>query len=201
MERRRLERRRPPLVGHLRQVSEVWMAVTAELPPGVGPLRADEGAVRLLFVEGCAEYAALVRESLELTEKGRFEVRHADRLEAARVELESGDLDAVLVDFTAGPGRAAPGVSIDEASDLATRVPVIVLTGSEHDDATLSTGEPASAVLDRIARSRVPDEILRAVRRHRRLGPRGGSDPIVLRDPLRACARVFARLRRSLSPR
>ena len=180
------------------------MAVTSDLPPGIGGLRQDEDAVRLLFIERSAEYAALVRETLEHTRKGRFEVHPVDRLEMARQELESGELDAVLVDLTLAPGADADhhSVSIDEASDLATRVPVIVLTGNEHDEADdrhENTSE--SAVLARIACSRVPDEILRAVRRHRRLGPGGSADPIVLRDPLRACARVFARIRRSLSAR
>ncbi len=179
------------------------MAVTAELPTGIGGLRPDEGAVRLLFVERSADYGALVRETLEHTRKGRFEVHHTDRLDAARHEVESGELDAVLVDLTVSPGADTDprSVSIEEASDLATRVPVIVLMGSEQDEAPAekSDGESESAVLARIACSRVPDEILRAVRRHRRLGPCGGAGPIVLRDPLRACARVFARIRRSLT--
>jgi DNA-binding NtrC family response regulator len=179
------------------------MSVTTELPSGNGGLRPDEGAVRLLFVERSSDYAALVCQTLEDTQKGRFQVHHADRLETARLHLEAGALDAVLVDLTEDSSSGSRGVSIDEASDLATRIPVIVLTGSEQADG--ETAEPdheiESTVLERIARSRVPDEILRAVRSHRRLGPRGGADPIVLRDPLRACARVFARIRRTLSPR
>ena len=171
------------------------MTITAEIPHGLGGFRPDEQAVRLLFVERSADYAALVHEALEHTGKGRFQVRHTGRLDTARAEAEAGALDAVLVDATPG---AAPGDWIEEASELASRVPVIVLTGSESEDDAATTPEAASGLRDRIAASRLPDEILRAVRSHRRLGPRGGADPIVLRDPLRACAGLFARLRSSL---
>jgi DNA-binding response OmpR family regulator len=160
---------------------------------GTGDLRPDEGAVRLVFVEHCRDYAALVCETLESTCKGRFEVRKENRLDAAAHEVERGEFDAVLVDLTGGSG-----LSIEDASTLATRVPVIVLTGSEADESGDPELEADSVVLDRIARSRLPDAILSAVRRHRRLGQRGAADPIVLRDPLRACAKVFAKIRRSV---
>ncbi len=178
------------------------MAVTSELsgPIGLGHVRDDEAAVRLVFVEQGTDYAALVREALGLS-TARFEVRHATRLEAARHEVESGGLDAVLVDWTRDSAAGGPEggrISIEEASHLATRVPVIVLTGSDDDE---PQPEAEDAMLARIADSPLPDEILRAVRRHRRLGCRGRPEPIVLRDPLRACARVFARVRRSLSGR
>ena len=77
-------------------------------------------------------------------------------------------------------------------------VPVIVLTG--NDDETAPEGDASeSAFRDRISGSGLPDTILRAVRRHRRLGQSGAAEPIVWRDPLRAFARAFARVRHSLS--
>jgi DNA-binding response OmpR family regulator len=178
------------------------MSVTTELPSTRGGLRPDESAVRLLFVERSSEYAALVRQSLEETHKGRFEVQHTERLDIARRHAEEGSVDAVLVDLTSSEagsdGPADLPVQIDEASSLATRVPVIVLTGSDTEEVTLER-ESETGLLERIAQSRVPDEILRAVRRHRRLGACGAADPVVLRDPLRACARVFARIRKRLA--
>lgn len=176
------------------------MAVSADLPNGASGFRPDESAIRLVFVKHSREYAALVCETLEVAGKGRFQVRHADRLEAARHHVEAGEFDAVLFDLPQAADPDHRRIQIDEASTLATRVPVIVLTGHEPDDET-GASEPEAVVRDRIARSRLPDEILKAVRRHRRLGPRGSSEPIVLRDPLRACARIFARLRRSLASR
>lgn len=176
------------------------MTASADLPRGDGRFRADECAVRLLFVKHSRDYAELVCETLETTHKGRFEVRHADRLDAARHHVEAGDFDAVLVDLPEAADPDRRRVHIDEASTLASRVPVIVLTGHETEDESAAPASE-SLVRDRIARSRLPDEILKAVRRHRRLGPSGSREPIVLRDPLRACARIFARLRRSLSAR
>lgn len=170
----------------------------ARRPTDPEGLRADEAAVRLVFVEHCGEYAALVRETLERARKGRFEVRPADRLDAAFAHVEAGDYDAVLVDLTRSEARPDCAASIEVASALAHRVPVIVLTGSEDDDKELTPvdrRDPAKAVRDGMARSRLPDAILSAVRRYRRLGCCGAVEPIVLRDPLRGFARAFARLR------
>lgn len=171
------------------------MAVTADYLNGIGGLRQDEGAVRLVFVEHSADYAALVCETLEQAPKGRFQVRHASEMDAALHDVEEGECDAVLVDWAAD---SAGPVTIDAASSLATRVPVIVLTGNE--DETEAEGSESEALCrDRIARSGLPDTILRAVRRHRRLGSSGAAEPIVWRDPLRAFARAFARIRRSIA--
>ena len=168
-----------------------------------GGLRSDETAVRVVFVERSDEYGALVRETLERARHGRFEVRPTDRLDAAVAHVEAGQTDAVLVDLTGGERPPEPATCIEAASALAHRVPVIVLTGSENDDDKELTPvdhlDPAQLVRDRMARSRLPDAILSAVRRHRRLGCSGAVDPIVLRDPLRGLARLFVRLRESLA--
>jgi CheY-like chemotaxis protein len=179
------------------------MAVTASFANGVGGIRSDESSVRLVFVQHSRDYGELVRETLESTSKGHFQVRNTDRLEAALQDVEEGVCDAVLVDLTEGtPGSGGDGrpVSIEDASTLAIRVPVIVLTGSEDDEKDLEPADdPRDRVRSQMADSRLPDQILRAVRRHRRLGSCGAAEPIVLRDPLRAFARAFAKLRRSLA--
>ncbi len=75
----------------------------------------------------------------------------------------------------------------------------IVLTGDCGDeDLGAPEVEDPFSVRDSIAHSPLPREILRAVRRHRRLGPQSASEPIVLRDPLRVLTRAFARLSLSL---
>ena len=172
------------------------LSSTANQTPG--GLRIDEAAVRLLLVEQSRDYADLLCETLHTTEKAHFEVRSADRFDTARCEVEEGSLDAVLVDLTPCEDTESRRIRIDEASRLATRVPVIVLTGDEASETT--SDDDASRVREQIQASRLPDEILRAVHRHRRLGPTGKADPIVVRDPLRACARLFAKLRRSFAP-
>jgi response regulator RpfG family c-di-GMP phosphodiesterase len=176
------------------------MAIRASFANGVGEIRSDESEIRLVFVEQSRDYADLVRETLESTSKGHFQVRNTDRLEAALHDVEEGACDAVLVDLTEGTDRDANPVSIDAASSLAIRVPVIVLTGSDDDEKDLEPVEDARAVFrSQMAHSPIPGQILRAVRRHRRLGSCGAADPIVLRDPLRAFARAFAKLRRTLT--
>ena len=162
-------------------------------------VREHENDVRLLFVEHCPDYAALVCETLERAARGHFEVRHADRLEVAVHDLREGDYDALLLDLTGDPGAPADSaVSIDAASQIASRLPVIVLTGSENELRDAPRDDEASAIREGIAHSPLPDAILSAVRRHRRLGQVGAAEPIVLRDPLRGFASLFAKVRRSL---
>ena len=164
--------------------------------PGV---REHENDVRLLFVEHSPDYAALVCETLDQAARGHFQVRHADRLEAAVHDLARREYDALLLDLTGDHGTPPDcDASIDAASQLASRLPVIVLTGSEDDYRNAPRDDEASAMREGIAHSLLPDAILSAVRRHRRLGQHGAPEPIVLRDPLRAFARAFAKLRRSL---
>ena len=164
--------------------------------PGV---REHENDVRLMFVEHCPEYAALVCETLDRAARGHFDVRHIDRLEVAAHDLLEGDYDALLLDLTGDHGTPADSdATIDAASQIASRLPVIVLTGSEDDRRDAPRDDEASAIREGIAHSPLPEAILSAVRRHRRLGQHGAAEPIVLRDPLRGFARLFAKLSRSL---
>jgi hypothetical protein len=180
------------------------MAATSDFSNEISGFRIDEHTVRLVFVEHSREYADLVCETLERARAGVFDVHHTDHLERALRDVERGCFDAVLVDGTVGTGALPRDVSIEAASSLAIRVPVIVLTGSEDEPALRDpqaapepTDEPSFRM--RMEKSRVPEAILAAVRRYRRLGQHGVADPIVLRDPLRAFARAFARLRRSIA--
>lgn len=162
-----------------------------------GAVRADENAVRLLFIEHSPDYGALVRATLDGAAQGHFEVCNAPRLDLASRELLDR-FDAILVDRTASSDEAA--TEVDEllaASKLASRLPVILLTGNDR-DAAPDPSQEAAQVRGEIARSRLPGAILRAVRRYRRLGQNGAAEPIVLRDPMRALAPVFAKLRESL---
>ncbi len=173
------------------------MGATTDLMNTPRGTRVDESSVRLLFVEHSKDYAALVCQALDQAESGRFEVRHTAGLEAAVHDIEGGDYDALLVDLT--EGGESGGTTINVAAGAASRLPVIVLTGGADDSLELAASDAGDEVVrERIAKSRLPTEILRAVRRHRRLGQHAASEPIILRDPLRALVRTFARIRRTL---
>jgi CheY-like chemotaxis protein len=174
------------------------MTFTSGFSNGAHSLRMDESAVRLLFVEHSPEYAALVCETLQQAPTGHFEVQHADRLDLAARTIEDGDYDAVLLDLTENSADGSD--TIEAAALIASRLPVIVLTGAASEATPQGVEAEKDAhdearVRDKIAESDLPGAILSAVRRSRRLGQTGASEPIVLRDPLRALARAFAKLR------
>ncbi len=178
--------------------TQTTMGATTDLVNAPQGSRPDESAVRLLFVEHSEDYAALVCQALDQAEHGHFEVRHAAQLETAINDLQGGDYDALLVDLTEDLGGDGQR-TIDVAAGVAGRLPVIVLTGAADDNLGPAAAEAGDEVVrEGIAKSRLPSEILRAVRRHRRLGQHAASEPIILRDPLRALARAFAKVRRTL---
>lgn len=152
-------------------------------------LRPDENAVRLLFIEHSAEYGALVRAALDGATRAQFEICRAERLDVAARELDR--FDALLIDLTASNDDSTG--ELDAASALASRLPVIVLKGNDLDGMCLRDGDDTD-LRGEIARSRLPNAILRVVRRYRRLGQNDAAEPIVVRDPLRAIAPAFARL-------
>ena len=115
--------------------------------------------------------------------KGHFEVFHADRLERAIEELEAGSYDAMLLDLRLPDSDR--NSTIDAAGTLAHRLPVIVLTGTEDPDLEIrasQVGAEEYLIKDRLDRAELPATILRAIRRHRRLGS-GGVDPVICRIP------------------
>ena len=124
--------------------------------------RQDAERIRILFIEhdpGCAE---LVCTCLRKAPLGTFEVSQAERLVAARERLQDQAYDALLVDLAHVEGGR--NAAMDAATELAGRLPVIVLTGTE-DDTLGACGDP----LERVERSDLARKILRAVRRHRRM--------------------------------
>jgi len=147
-------------------------------------VRADEDAVRVLLVEDSSTCAGLFCAALERADRGRFEVECASALSAAESTLSSLDsldfdavhYDAVLVDLAVSEPRAA---AIDAVCELAHRVPVIALSGTREGalaELAAEVGDPRpddlgwDDSLGLIDRADLPATILRAVRRHRRLG-------------------------------
>jgi DNA-binding NtrC family response regulator len=144
--------------------------------------RADECTVRILLIEESSDYAQIVHWALLHTDRGSFEVEQASAIEQARERIESEAYDAILLDLGLHEGHdAAP--SIDAASELAHRVPVIVLTGTQREDLPrCRNGQDIEAFISQqqIDCEALPGTILHAVQRHRRLG-QSGVDPIVYR--------------------
>ncbi len=141
--------------------------------------RAD-GAVRVLLVEDSSDFATRVEIALCGHTRARFEVFHAHRLDSARCALETEGYDAMLVDL--GPSDADRRATIDAASTLATRLPVIVMTGARASGDAPSTTTDEVVFKQRFDRADLPGAILRAIDRHRRLGS-VGQGPVICRIP------------------
>ena len=91
--------------------------------------RVDEQFVRILFVEERADFADRVRGILGRCTRGSFEiVRESNLVEAASL-IRGETFDLLLIDLSmADVDRDA---AIELANDLAHRLPVVVLTGTE----------------------------------------------------------------------
>lgn len=146
--------------------------------------RTDEDAVRILMVEPSPACASLLRRLLGRARRGHFEVVLAERL-SARVdgEIDARRFDAILVDLA----RLGDAVheALERASELARRLPVILLTGTE-DGELVDRGRSGRAedpsLLRRLDRADLPATLLRSIRRHRRVGS-GGAGPVFCRIP------------------
>jgi DNA-binding NtrC family response regulator len=134
--------------------------------PWVRECRVDEKFVRVLFIEDRTDVADEIRGSLGRAIRGSFDVvRETDLVEAvAQIEGESFDL--LLLDLSLP--NIERSTAIELADDLAHRLPVVVLTGTEELD------EPDAQICkelkDCIEQADVPGKLLSAIRRSRRLG-------------------------------
>ncbi len=138
--------------------------------------RPDERHVRILLVESEAVLAEELRQSLTRASRASFEVIcESDVVEAATF-IRGEHFDLVLMDMRLpGVDRSA---AIELANDLAHRLPVVVLTGTEAVDPAVPTlRDRLSACVDR---SDVAGKLLAAIRRGRRLGT-GVMTPIFCR--------------------
>ena len=128
--------------------------------------RVDEQFVRILFVEERADFADRVRGILSSCRRGSFEiVRESDLVKAAS-QIRGETFDLLLLDLSlATVDRAA---AIELATDLAHRLPVVVLTGTET---LVEAGSDVRDSLERcMEQADVPGKLLSAIRRYRRLG-------------------------------
>jgi DNA-binding NtrC family response regulator len=128
--------------------------------------RVDEQFVRILFVEERADFADRIRGILGRCSRGSFEVVRESDLVKAASQIRGDTFDLLLLDLSlATVDRAA---AIELATDLAHRLPVVVLTGTE---ALLEADIEVREGVERCIESAdVPGKLLSAIRRYRRLG-------------------------------
>lgn len=132
--------------------------------------RMDERFVRVLFVETRSDLADEICGSLGRAGCGSFDIVQESSLVSAAAQIQGETFDLLLLD------PALPDVDreavIELASDLAHRLPVVVLTGTE----SCPTPEPSNAESLRpllkgcIERAELPGKLLGAIRRARRFG-------------------------------
>jgi DNA-binding NtrC family response regulator len=110
--------------------------------------------VRVLVVDDESSIRLLCRINLELD---GHEVREAESLDTARAELETGEVDVVLLDVHLHHERS--DVLIEECHARRPPVPVVLVTGSA--DVTMDRLSEADAILPKPFEL---DELLAAVR-------------------------------------
>lgn len=128
--------------------------------------RVDEQFVRILFVEDRADFAEGVRKTLGRCDRGSFEIIRESDLVRAGSRIGKDDFDLLLVDVTLE--SVDRGAAIELATDMAHRLPVVLLTGTE---ALLEPERECTAEVDHcIEHADIPSKLLQAIRRYRRLG-------------------------------
>jgi len=145
--------------------------------PHAPEARLDEEFARILFVEDRTDFAEAVHRSLGRATRGSFDVIREHDLARVAVQVESGDFDLLLIDLSIAEGDRS--MLIECATELAHRLPVVVLTGLEP-FAEADALSRASWLGDCIANADVPGKLLWAIRRSRRLGT-GVMSPIFCR--------------------
>lgn len=138
--------------------------------------RVDEHFVRILFVEERAEFADRVRGLLGQCQRGSFEVVREQDLVKAAAQIRGDSFDLLLLDLSLE--NVERQAAIDLAADLAHRIPVVVLTGTE---ALIDPSTEIRAGIERcLEHADVPGKLLSAIRHYRRLGT-GVMTPIFCR--------------------
>ena len=128
--------------------------------------RVDEKFVRILFVEDRTDVADEIRGTLGRAGRGSFDVIRETDLVDAVAQIEGDTFDLLLLDLSLPDVERS--TAIDLANDLAHRLPVVVLTGTEAlDDETSSIRRGLKACIEH---ADLPGKLLSAIRRSRRLG-------------------------------
>ena len=128
--------------------------------------RRDERFVRILLVEDRTVVADELRQSLGQASHASFDVVQETNLIEAAAQIQGDTFDILVVDSQLS--EVDRHAALELASDLAHRLPVVVLTGTQ------SIAEGGDDLRGRlracIAHANVPAKLLSAIRRSRRLG-------------------------------
>ncbi len=138
--------------------------------------RSDERNVRILLVEDRSMLAEEIRQSLGNASRASFDVVCETSLANATAQIRGDSFDLLLMDpMLPNVERSA---ALELASDLAHRLPVVVLTGTE---AVVEAGdENRQRLRDCVEHADMAAKLLSAIRRSRRLGT-GVMTPIFCR--------------------
>ena len=138
--------------------------------------RSDERFVRILLVEERSELADEIRQSLGKAGRASFDVVCETNIVDAAAQIRGASFDLLLLDpLLLNIERDA---ALELASDLAHRLPVVILTGTE------ALAEAGAEIREKLRTcvedADVPGKLLSAIRRSRRLGT-GVMTPIFCR--------------------
>lgn len=134
-------------------------------PGDASAARVAEGRVRILFVADRDPLAALIRGALEKS-LGDFEVAVESALDLAAERIERERFDLLLLDLALASVRRS--ALMDRASELASRLPVVALSGTESIGQTTATS--ARPFADLLEEADLAAVLHRTLRRARRLG-------------------------------
>lgn len=128
--------------------------------------RPDERHVRILLVEGQSMLADEIRIALGQAARASFDVVCESDVVDAAAQIRGEHFDLLLIDSHLPDVERSAAIEL--ANDLAHRLPVVVLTGTE------SVGEDDGAAREKLAQCIVDADIagklLTTIRRARRLG-------------------------------
>ncbi len=130
-------------------------------------VRANEKFVRILFIEERAELANEISGILNRAGRGSFEVVRETNLVKAIAQIDGEIFDLLLFDLSLPTVERSAAIEL--ANDLARRLPVVVLTGTEalEDESLCFRGGGLRGVLEH---ADIPGKLLSSIRRSRRLG-------------------------------
>ena len=129
--------------------------------------RPDERFVRILFVEHRVDLAEEIHKNLGRAERASFDIVREVCVVEAAAQITGDDFDLLLLDPELP--TIARSAAIELANELANRLPVVVLSGTEQIETP--GGDDVRERLRRcIEHADVPGKLLSAIRRSRRLG-------------------------------
>jgi DNA-binding NtrC family response regulator len=134
--------------------------------PAASSARLESARMRVLFVADRSLLAAEVRSVLEKSQRGDFELVLERGLDAATHRLHGERFDLLLLDLALVDTRRS--LLVDRASELATRLPVVALSGTES-FGQLDPGAPRS-IRAELEEADLAAVLHRTLRRAQRLG-------------------------------